>query len=58
MENEVYKMTEDDGGYCYYCHKYTPLLAGPSHSPYDGNANYICEDCLDFDAVIIDMSKP
>lgn len=31
------------------------FLCGPDHSPLDGNANYVCKDHLDSDAVIRDV---
>jgi len=61
-ENTVYELAEgeQDVG-CYHCiaqgcddryGKGQAFLAGPGHTPLDGNANYICREHLDADAVI------
>lgn len=48
---------------CYYCmngreyrlyRRGEAFLCGADHSPYDGNANYICKEHLEPDAVIHD----
>ena len=62
-DNTVYELgfTEEVG--CYFCQKDFPLnrklykrgeafLAGAGHSPFNANANYICKEHLDNDAVI------
>ena len=59
--NEVYDLEENEQVGCYYCMKQNchdsynkgqAFLAGPGHSPCDGNANYMCMDHLDGDAVL------
>lgn len=63
-ENEVYDLEDGEEVTCYFCSldnyerqgfykKGEAYLAGPGHSPMDGNANYICKDHLDFDAIIV-----
>ncbi len=60
-ENDVFELDEGETAGCYFCMKsgdYTEYrrgevyLAGPLHTPCDGNANYICRKHLDSDAVI------
>lgn len=63
--NVVYELTkEDEGCICYFCafkrnHKEyergEAYLAGPAHSPRDGNSNYICKNHLDHDAAIVNV---
>lgn len=59
--NEVFQLDDDDVVSCYHCTSQgdhttykmgQAFLAGPGHTPYDGNANYICRGHLDADAVI------
>lgn len=61
FSNDVFELEKDEEVHCYYCIKqrdYTvykrgeAYLAGPGHSPCDGNANYVCKHHLDEDAVI------
>lgn len=60
-ENIVFDLSEDEEVGCYFCiadgssnsyRKGQAYLAGPAHSPCDGNANFVCKDHLDADAVI------
>ena len=62
-ENVVYDIEDRDEVGCYHCiaqgchdsyRRGEAFLAGPGHSPLDGNANYICRQHLDSDAVISD----
>lgn len=59
--NDVFHIGKDERVCCYYCQKAgthtdyghrAAFLAGAGHSPCDGNANYICRNHLDDDAVI------
>lgn len=56
MLKEVFDLEDGQVVGCYFCMKCgshadykkgEAFLAGPDHSPYDGNANYICIDHLD-----------
>lgn len=55
FENDVY--FEPDADWCWYCDRNQPednvrvFLCSAGHSPYNAEANYICEDHLDSDAV-------
>jgi len=57
-ENTVYDLEEGEEVSCVFCrHGETyrrgeAYLAGPSHTPYDGSAHYVCASHLDGDAVI------
>lgn len=60
-ENDVYDLENDEMVGCYFCMRVgdhrtyragEAFLAGPGHSPCDANANYICMDHLDEDAVL------
>ena len=60
-DNVVYHLEPDEEVACYFCqlerhHRLykqgEAFLAGAGHSPLDGNANYVCEDHLDSDAVV------
>lgn len=57
-ENEVFQLEEGQQVGCYHCggnetyRRGEAFLAGPGHTPYDGNANYICRAHLDADAVV------
>lgn len=60
-ENTVFDLGEDEEVGCYFCarngihtsyRKGQAYLAGPGHSPCDGNANFICKRHLDEDAVV------
>lgn len=59
-ENLVFALEIGDDVCCIYCprdltyRRGEAFLAGAGHSPYDGNANYVCRDHLDSDAVIYD----
>lgn len=64
-ENNVYHLQEGEEVDCAHCisakiypyRVYTrgqAFLAGPNHTPWDGNANYICRDHLDEDATIVE----
>jgi hypothetical protein len=53
--------TDPDGVCCYFCmddhpqpeyHRGEAFLASAAHTPWDGNANYVCTDHLDRDAVV------
>ena len=52
-ENPVFRIPEDEyDAECYFCGKHVKgemYLTGPSHSPYNAEANYHCEDHLDTD---------
>jgi hypothetical protein len=57
----VFDLEEGEEVGCYFCDqqgltkdfkKGEAFLAGPDHSPHDGDANYICRAHLDRDAVI------
>lgn len=59
--DDVFDLEEGEQVGCYYCMRQNchdsygkgqAFLAGPGHSPCDGNANYICMDHLDNDAVL------
>lgn len=59
--NIVFQLEKNEKVSCYYCMKQNnyaeypkgeAFLAGPGHSPLDGNANYICKKHLDEDAII------
>lgn len=59
--NEVYDLEDNEEVHCYEClrqgcretyGKGQAFLAGPGHSPCDGNANYMCMEHLDDDAVM------
>jgi hypothetical protein len=63
MTKEVFDLEDGEVVGCYFCMragchddhgKGSAFLAGPDHSPYDGNANYVCIDHLDEDAVLPD----
>lgn len=63
---DVFDLEEGEEVGCYFCqqnHDYTTykrgeaFLAGPEHSPCDGNANYICRKHLDEDAKLPDGSR-
>lgn len=70
MENYVYPLTDEGEVACAICRlgreivpepyykKGEAFLAGAGHSPYDGNANYICKDHLDPDAIIVEEPNP
>lgn len=55
IENDVYY--EPDADWCWYCDRHQPeegvrvFLCSAGHSPCNAEANYICEDHLDSDAV-------
>ncbi len=62
-QNEVYELNADDEVGCYFCmedgkhatyRRGEAYLAGPGHTPYNGEANYVCKQHLDADAVICD----
>ena len=59
-ENIVFELEPDDEVSCVFCtrgetyRRGEAFLAGPGHSPYDGNANYVCRNHLDSDTVIHD----
>lgn len=65
-ENDVYELDIGDEVCCAHCmsgtHNYPTYkrgeayLAGPGHSPYNGEANYVCREHLDKDAVIHDVT--
>lgn len=61
MENLVFNLEPGEKVHCYFCLRQMSLalymksdafLAGPGHSPLDGNANYVCRAHLDEDAII------
>lgn len=61
QENEVFQLDDGDEVCCYHClsqgdrtthKKGEAFLAGPGHTPYNAEANYICREHLDADAVI------
>lgn len=54
-ENTVFEHSEDseDWGWCYFCQEKTHMLAGPGHTPYNAEANWVCQHCLDSDAVVV-----
>jgi len=66
-DNRVFAVSESDGPV--QCHRCLQLgtdsmlcpgsafLAGPLHSPYDGNAHYFCRKHLDKDAVICGIAS-
>lgn len=63
-QNDVWSLDPDETVCCYYCMRDSGLrddevykkgeafLCGAGHNPCDGNANYICLDHLDDDAII------
>ena len=58
-ENTVFELEPDDEVSCIFCRGGTfrrgeAYLAGAGHSPYNGNANYVCREHLDEDAVVYD----
>lgn len=66
-ENLVFDLQLGERVCCYFCvcrddhREYTKgeaFLAGPGHSPFDANANYVCRKHLDADAVIAGGPKP
>lgn len=67
LSNDVFDLDEGEEVSCYYCMQEGQIsnykrggayLCGPTHSPLDGNANYICLRHLDHDAVLPDGSHP
>lgn len=61
MPSEVFELEEGEEVGCYFCMEQgdhrsykrgEAFLAGPDHSPCDGNANYVCRAHLDADAII------
>jgi len=61
----VYVLDEDETVSCYHCirdNNYSSyqsgeaFLAGPDHTPYDGEPHHICKNHLDADAVIVDVT--
>lgn len=61
QENIVFDLDDDEAVACLVCQhqgihtsyrKGEAYLAGPAHTPCDGNANFICKQHLDSDAVI------
>ena len=63
MVSEVMDLDDDEEVGCYFCmkspatrgksfRKGEAFLCGPFHSPQDGNANYVCREHLDTDAVL------
>ena len=61
-ENTVFELEPGEEVYCFFCggddtfKRGGAFLAGPTHSPLNGNANYVCRNHLDRDAVIHDVS--
>lgn len=62
---DVFHVEAGEQVHCYYCMRRNnyrlygrgeAFLAGPDHSPLDGNANYICRAHLDDDAVIYESA--
>lgn len=62
-QKDVYDLEPGQEVGCYFCMqqgchdryvKGQAFLAGPDHSPYDGNANYICTRHLDEDVALPD----
>ena len=57
MSSEVYHDPTERANWCWYCHNNEPdegsrvFLCDAGHSPCNAEANYICEDHLDPDAV-------
>lgn len=68
LANEVFTIEDNQEVICEICsecgtdEKGNPImyrkgeafLAGAAHTPYNGEANFICKDHLDKDAVIVD----
>ncbi len=63
MTSQVHDLEDDDDVGCYFCmqsnatrsnsfKKGEAFLCGPEHSPRDENANYICREHLDSDAIL------
>lgn len=66
-QNTVFHLLEGERVTCYHCVRAQEdaeygqgeaFLAGPGHSPYDGEAHHICRHHLDSDAVIYEAPKP
>lgn len=68
IENTVFKLGFTEEVECYFCQKEQngkpnrykrgeAFLATAAHSPCDANANYICKEHLDDDAVIEDLGE-
>lgn len=54
-DNPVYRCREH--GRCHDCHRKTYYLAGPGHTPYNAEANWVCRAHMDSDARVIDTRK-
>jgi hypothetical protein len=64
--NDVYELNSGDEVSCVHCvsvgdhttyRRGQAYLAGPGHTPYNGEANYVCREHLDKDAVIHDVTQ-
>lgn len=59
-ENTVFELDPGEEVCCVHCRDGTTYrrggayLAGPGHTPYNANANYVCRDHLDADAMVFD----
>ncbi len=51
LDLEVYEVEEY--GWCIFCGEKTHLLAGPGHSPFNAEANYVCEAHVDSNHTIV-----
>ncbi len=65
-ENNVFDLEDGEEVSCLHCialccyttyKKGEAFLAGPRHTPYDGNANHVCRKHLDSDAVVPEHPK-
>ena len=53
IANDIFAV--DWEGRCWNCNNITFFLSDPSHSPYNGEANFTCSYCFEPEATVYDF---